>query len=166
MPRRVSRGFQRDTLASIVVRWGGGPIRFFVVALVALASIAVLAASSTAASNVLKVTPGTVNFGTKPVGSSTFKGTTLTNTSDEPIVVTLSLVRSWDDFAGGAVGSTCPGESFTLAPGESCTLVEAFRPSEGFEGLKQDQIWVATATDPESGAILETDEILFLGRAR
>jgi hypothetical protein len=141
-------------------------MRFCVVALVALASIAVLAASSTAASNVLKVTPGTVNFGTKPVGSSTFKGTTLTNTSDEPIVVTLSLVRSWDDFAGGAVGSTCPGESFTLAPGESCTLVEAFRPSEGFEGLKQDQIWVATATDPESGAILETEEILFLGRAR
>jgi hypothetical protein len=141
-------------------------MRFCVVALVALASIAVLAASSTAASNVLKVTPGTVNFGTKPVGSSTFKGTTLTNTSDEPIVVTLGLVRSWDDFAGGAVGSTCPGGSFTLAPGESCTLVEAFRPSEGFEGLKQDQIWVATATDPESGAILETEEILFLGRAR
>ena len=99
-------------------------MRFFVVALVALASIAVLAASSTAATNVLKVKPGTVNFGTKPVGS------------------------------------------FTLAPGESCTLVEAFRPSEGFEGLKQDQIWVATATDPESGAILETEEILFLGRAR
>jgi Cep192 domain 4 len=141
-------------------------MRFFVVALVALASIAVLAASSVAANNVLKVKPGAVNFGTKPVGSSTIKSTTLTNTSDEPIVVTLSLVRSWDDFAGGAVGSTCPGGSFTLAPGESCTLVEAFFPSEDFEGIKQDQIWVATATDPQSGALLETEEIVFFGRGR
>jgi hypothetical protein len=140
-------------------------MRFFVVALVALASVAVLAAGSIAASNVLKVKPGAVNFGTKPVGSSTFKSTTITNTSDETILLTLSLTRSWDDFAGGAVGSTCTG-SDTLAPGESCTLVEKFNPSEGFEGLRQDQIWVATATDPESGAILETEEILFLGRAR
>jgi hypothetical protein len=141
-------------------------MRSFVVALVGLASIGVLAASSTAASNVLKVTPGTVNFGTKPFGSSTFKNTTLTNTNDEPIVVTLSLVRSWDDFAGGAVGSTCPSSPFTLEPGESCTLVEAFIPTELFEGIKQDQIWVATATEPESGALLETEEIVFFGRGR
>lgn len=53
-----------------------------------------------------------------------------------------------------------------LAPGESCTLVEGFSPSETFLGIKQDQIWLATATDPESGTVLTTEEIVFLGRAR
>jgi len=145
-------------------------MRFSVAVLIAVTCIAVLPANSIAADNVLKVSPGTVNFGAKSVGSFTLKSTTITNTSDEAVFLSLSLVRSWDDFSGGRIESTCFGEfSFEpilLAPGESCTLVEAFRPSEGFEGLKQDQIWVATATDPESGAILETEEILFLGRAR
>lgn len=135
--------------------------------IVAVAALTALPASGLAATDVLKVTPGTVNFGAKPVLSSTTKSTTITNTSDEPILLTLNLVRSWDDFAGGLVESTCTlFEPALLAPGESCTLVERFVPHEDFIGIKQDQIWIATAIDPETGAVLDTEEVVFLGRAR
>ena len=140
-------------------------MRFFAVVVLVLALLAVVPAAATAA-DVLKVTPGTVNFGSKPVGSSTVKATTITNTSDEAVSLSLALVRSWDDFAGPA-GGTCAGlEPALLQPGESCTVMERFSPSETFLKIKQDQIWLATATDPQSGAVLETEEIVFLGRAR
>jgi hypothetical protein len=144
-------------------------MRLLGVLLVAIVLFGGVAVSATAADNVLTVTPGTVNFGAKPVGSSTLKSTTITNVSDEPILLTLSLVRSWDDFAGGRTESTCflsSGEPILLAPGESCTLVEAFFSTGDFVGIKQDQIWLATATDPESGAVLETEKIVFFGRTR
>jgi hypothetical protein len=141
-------------------------LRFLAVVVLVLAVLAVVPATATAA-DVLKVTPGTVNFGSKPVGSSTAKATTITNTSDEAISLSLALVRSWDDFAGPAVESTCPGfEPALLQPGESCTLMERFFPSETFLGIKQDQIWLASATDPQSGAVLDREEIVFFGRAR
>jgi hypothetical protein len=141
-------------------------LRFLAVVVLVLAVLAVVPATATAA-DVLKVTPGTVNFGSKPVGSSTAKATTITNTSDEAISLSLALVRSWDDFAGPAVESTCPGfEPVLLQPGESCTLMERFFPSETFLGIKQDQIWLASATDPQSGAVLDREEIVFFGRAR
>jgi hypothetical protein len=142
-------------------------MRLLGVILVALVVSAGIATSATAADNVLTVTPGRVNFGAKPLESFTLKSTTITNTADEPILLTLSLVRSWDDFSGGWISSTCPlFESTLFAPGESCTLVEGFSPSDTFRGLKQDQIWVATAIDPGTGAVLETREIVFLGRGR
>ena len=144
-------------------------MRLLRVLLVTLVACAGIAGSAIAAGNVLKVTPGTVNFGTKPVGSVTLKGTTITNTSEEPVLLTLGLVRSWDDFAGGRVESTCSlalSEPTLLAPGESCTLVEAFFATGDFNGIKQDQIWVATATDPETGAVLETETIVFFARSR
>ena len=124
-------------------------------------------ASGLASGTVQKATPGTVNFGAKPVESSTIKSTTITNTSDEAFLLTLTLVRSWDDFAGGLDVSTCTlFEPALLAPGESCTLVERFVPHADFIGTKQDQIWVATATDPETSEVLDTEEIVFFGRAR
>ena len=144
-------------------------MRLLRVLLVMLVVSAGITGGAIAAGNVLKVTPGTVNLGTKPVGSVTLKGTTITNTSDEPILLTLSLVRSWDDFAGGRVESTCLsplGEPTLLAPGESCTLVEAFFATGDFNGIKQDQIWLATGTDPETGSVLETETIVFFGRSR
>lgn len=143
-------------------------MRLLRVLLVTLVVCAGTATSAIAAGNVLTATPRTVNFGARPLESFTFKSTTITNKSDEPIQLTLSLVRSWDDFSGGWITSTClsPDAPTILAPGESCTLVEGFSPSETFLGIKQDQIWVATATDPATGAALETQEIVFFGRAR
>jgi hypothetical protein len=155
-------------LASLVTK-EVDEMRLLGVLLVALVVSAGAVASATAAQNVLKVKPGTVNFGAKPFLSETVKSTAITNTGYEPILLTLGLVRSWDDFAGGRVESTCSlslSEPTLLAPGESCTLVEAFIPHEDFAGIKQDQIWLATATNPESGTVLETSEIVFFGRGR
>ena len=135
------------------------------VILVALVVSAGTAATATAADRVVSLNPGKVNFGAKPLESFTLKSTTIRNTSDEPILLTLALVSSWDDFSGGWITSTC-FDPTPLAPGESCTLVEGFSPSETFLGIKQDQVWLATATDPESGAVLTMEEIIFLGRAR
>lgn len=142
-------------------------MRLLGILLVALVVSAGATASATAAQDVLKVSPGTVNFGAKPLLSETIKSATITNASSEPILLTLGLARSWDDFAGGRVESTCSlSEPTLLAPGESCTLVEAFIPHEDFAGIKQDQIWLATATDPGTSALLETREMVFLGRGR
>ncbi|HLM92371.1 MAG TPA: hypothetical protein VK273_01015 [Gaiellaceae bacterium] len=145
-------------------------LRCFIIAVavaVALAALAAVPASGLASGNVLQVTPRTVNFGAKPVESSTIKFTTISNTSDEAVLLTLTLVRSWDDFAGGLVESTCTlFEPAVLAPGESCTLVERFVPHDEFIGIKQDQIWVATATDVNTGEVLDTEELVFFGRAR
>jgi hypothetical protein len=82
-------------------------LRLIGVILVALVVSAGTAASATAAGRVLSVKPGSVNFGAKPLESFTLKSTTITNTSDEPILLTLSLIRSWDDFSGGWITSTC-----------------------------------------------------------
>ena len=45
-------------------------------------------------------------------------------------------------------------------------LVEAFFATGDFNGIKQDQIWLATGTDPETGSVLETETIVFFGRSR
>jgi hypothetical protein len=131
---------------------------------------ALMAASSTAAlasTNVLKVKPRTVNFGPTPVGMVTSKSTTLTNTSSNPIDLTINVTKDWDDFSFGfGPGSTCPTfEPTALGPGESCVFVVRFWPSEQFLGLKQDQRFLATATDPLTGDVLDSDTFVFLGRA-
>ena len=69
-------------------------LKTFVAAVLALAVLAAVPANGLASGNVMNVTPGTVNFGAKPVESFTLKTTRITNTSDETILLTLSLVRS------------------------------------------------------------------------
>ena len=101
-------------------------MRFLAVVVLVLALLAAVPAAASAA-NVLKVTPGTVNFGSKPVGSSTVKATTITNASDEAISLSLTLVRSWDDFAGPAGESTCAGFDR-----RSCNPEKAAHSSSGF----------------------------------
>jgi hypothetical protein len=131
---------------------------------------ALMAASSTAAlasTNVLKVKPRTINLGPTPIGMVTSKSTTLTNTSSNTINLTISVTKDWDDFSFGSLpGSTCPTfESAPLGPGESCVFVVRFWPSEQFLGLKQDQRFLATATDPFTGDVLDSDTFIFVGRA-
>jgi hypothetical protein len=45
-------------------------------------------------------------------------------------------------------------------------VLVGFRPSFDFVGLKQDQILLITATDPLTGAVLDSVELFFFGRAR
>ena len=48
---------------------------------------------------------------------------------------------------------------------DSCVFAVRFWPSEQFLGLKQDQRFLATATDPLTGEVLDSDTSVFLGRA-
>jgi len=128
---------------------------------------ALLAASSTAAlaSNVLKVKPKTVNLGLTPVGTVTGGSVTLTNTGSTTINLTINTTKDWDDFAWGFVEGCPTFEPAPLAPGESCVFAVSFHPSETFLGLRQDERFVATATDPLTGEVLDSDTFLFIGRA-
>jgi hypothetical protein len=135
-------------------------------ALLAVASVMALPLSAPADTNVLKVTHA-VNFGTRPVGSFTVKTATVTNTRSQPIDLDIDIVRDWDDFSTGLTGTTCSFfEPQLLSSGESCVLLVGFRPSEDFTGLKQDQILLVTATDPSTGAVLDSVRLTFFGRAR
>ena len=136
---------------------------FLVVVLVAI----VAAQPASAAENTLKVRPRTVNFGPTPIGDTPMRSATVTNTSSGTINLTIGATKDWDDFGYGFLpGSTCPTfEPTALAPGESCVFVVRFWPSETFLRLRQDEIFVATATDPATGATLDADRFVFYGRA-
>jgi hypothetical protein len=140
--------------------------RIAAVVLVAVVTVVALPVSAPAATKVLRVTPRTANFGSKPVGSESLKSVTVTNSSSETIILDIDLIKEWDDFNTGVAGTTCTGSDQPLAPGESCEVVVRFNPSEGFEGLKQDQILRATATDPLTGEVLGSVHIVFVGMAR
>jgi hypothetical protein len=124
--------------------------------------------SAAASASVLKVAPPHISFGTKPVGSFTLKGTTITNTGDTTVNLLVTASRLPDNFSFGLLpGSTCPVlEPAPLAPGASCDAVMGFRPSEFFAGQRQRAVLLATATDPESGAVVGTAEVVFTGRGK
>ena len=130
-----------------------------------LGAVAVGTASS-ATQGVLHVSPQTVNFGTKPVGSSTFKGATIKNTSSSTVNLIVTVAREPDDFALVTL-TTCPvfGPA-PLAPGESCDAVMRFSPSEFFAGQDQLAQLQVQAADPTTGAVLETVLIGFTGRGK
>ena len=134
------------------------------------ATVLLVAASgvASAAPSVLRATPSTVRFGTRPVGSITLKSTRLTNRGDATINLLVTVAALPDDFSFGLLpGSNCPVFApEPLAPGESCDAVVQFRPTEFFAGEEQTATLVATATDPTSGAQLASISIDFTGTGR
>jgi hypothetical protein len=142
--------------------------RTLVVALVAVSVVVGLPGQAPASTGVLTTKPETVRFGTKPVGSYTLKSATVTNTASQTVNLLVTVVREWDDFQFGLLpGETCPVlEPQPLAPGERCDVVVAFRPTEFFAGVKQDEVLLATATDPVTGEVLDSVQIVFLGKGR
>jgi hypothetical protein len=132
-----------------------------------LFAVAAVGGASSATQSVLHVNPQTVNFGTKPVGSSTFKGATIKNTSSGTVNLIVTIAREPDDFGFVVPPTTCPAfERAPLAPGESCDAVMRFSPSELFAGQDQLAQLQAQATDPTTGAVLETVLIDFTGRGK
>jgi hypothetical protein len=127
---------------------------------------ALVAPMALAAPRLLGVSPKQVNFGTQPVGSLTFEGVTVTNTSSSSLLVLVDAVVLPDDFNfGNLAGSTCIAlEGQVLAPGESCVAVVAFQPSEFFAGRWQTATLLATARDPASGALLQSVTVRVRGR--
>src|SRR5919108_2288820 len=69
--------------------------------LIVLAALAMPAATATAASP-LSISPQRVNFGTKPVGTTTFKTIKVMNTSGESLLVAMTGGLP-DDFGWGPV---------------------------------------------------------------
>jgi hypothetical protein len=126
-----------------------------------------LGIAASAATGVLVVKPPNVNFGTKPVGTFTVKGATVTNTGSETVNVLVTIEREPDDFSFGLLpGQTCPVfEPAPLAPGESCVVVMGFRPSEFFAGHRQVATLRVTATEP-AGGVVDSALIDFVGRGR
>lgn len=124
--------------------------------------------ASTASADVgsaLKASPKRVNFGTKAVGTFTVKGATITNTGGSAVLVQTSAVRMPDQFSWGLLpGQTCPIFSpELLAPGDSCDIVTGFRPEEFFAGLEDTAVLQVTATDPTTGATVDTVLVEFRG---
>ena len=142
--------------------------RSLLAVVLALATVVAVPLGATAGTRVLGVTPRTVHFGAKPVGSVMSKNVTVTNTSSETISLTIDVIKDWDDFETGVLGTTCTFSEQLLAPGESCVVVVKFTPETagGFEGVKQDQTLLATAKDPATGELLDSVEIRFIGMAR
>lgn len=127
---------------------------------------ALVAPSALAAPRLLQVSPKQVNFGTQPVGSLTFAGVTVTNTSSMSLLVLVEAVELPDDFNfGNLAGSTCVAlEGQVLAPGESCVAVVGFQPSEFFAGRWQTATLVVTARDPTSNALLQSTTVRVRGK--
>lgn len=127
---------------------------------------ALVAPSALAAPRLLQVSPKQVNFGTQPVGSLTFAGVTVTNTSSMSLLVLVEAVELPDDFNfGNLAGSTCVAlEGQVLAPGESCVAVVGFQPSEFFAGRWQTATLVVTARDPSSNALLQSATVRVRGK--
>ena len=137
-----------------------------------LVSLAALLAPSSAiaAPWLLSVSPQRVNFGTKAVGTTTFKTITITNTSTSSLQVSVTGGLP-DDFGWGPVNleeDLCVfsgGE--LLAPGETCRIFVRFSPTEFFvQFARQTGALEVTASDPATGAILETTVLTITGTGR
>jgi len=122
------------------------------------------AAAAHAGTGVLKASPKKIAFGDRPVGTETFRATTIVNRSrtDIQLLVTSNLP---DDFGFGLMpGSTCPALTpATLHPGESCDAVVRYSPTEFFAGSEQRGSLTATATD-EGGTVVEELIVAVTGR--
>jgi hypothetical protein len=122
-------------------------------------------AATADATTVLRASPKRVNFGTKAVGTFTVKGSTITNTGASDLLVQTSAVRMPDQFSWGLLpGQTCPIFSPEVLPaGSSCDIVAAFRPEDFFVGLEDLAVLHVTATDPATGATVDTVAVEFRG---
>ena len=125
----------------------------------------VASAAPADAMSVFRASPKRVNFGTKAVGTFTVKGSTITNTGSSDVLVQTSAVRMPDQFSWGLLpGQTCPIFSpEILRAGSSCDIVAGFRPEDFFVGLQDLAVLQVTATDPSTGATVDTVVVEFQG---
>jgi hypothetical protein len=140
--------------------------------IVLLVTLATLLASSSAiaAASLLSVSPQRVNFGTKAVGTTTFKTITITNTSTTSLQVSVTGGLP-DDFGWGPLNVEEDQCAFSggelLAPGETCQIFVRFSPSEFFVQFgRQTGTLQVTASDPATGEILETTALTITGTGR
>jgi hypothetical protein len=111
----------------------------------------------------LDVSPNRVRFGEQLFGSFTKKTVTLANRSSQTLHVSID---AWtpDDISPGQPESTCPLSHTlnVLAPGDSCTHVVGFHPSEVFQGRQTGQLNIRVFA--ESGEVLEVHQVKITGQ--
>jgi hypothetical protein len=136
--------------------------------------LAVLAAflapsSAVAAPSLLSVSPQRVNFGTKTVGTTTFKTITVTNTSSSNLLVSITGSLP-DDFGWGGVTQEdlCVfSGGDVLAPRDTCQAFVRFSPTEFFVQFgRQMGTLRVDASDPSTLAVLETTLVTVTGTGR
>lgn len=128
-----------------------------------------LAAPAAAASAPARVSPQKVNFGTRAVGTTTFKTVSVTNASAADVLVAMTGGLP-DDYGWGPVDIEQDLCIFSggdvLAPGESCNAFVRFSPSEFFAGWRQEGTLQVTVSDPTTLAVLQTTEVSITGTGR
>jgi len=138
----------------------------FLSIIIGIGVLAPMPPAALAATRLVRVSPKHINFGTQPVGTLTFAELAVTNASATSLLVLVDAVELPDDFNfGNLAGSTCIAlEGQVLTPGESCIAVVAFQPSEFFAGRRQTATLLVTASDPSSGARLDSVTVKVTGR--
>src|SRR5215213_8509506 len=146
---------------------GAFPMRSVVLLLTLAALLA--PSSAIAAPSLLTVSPNRLNFGTKAVGTTTFKTVTVTNTSSQNLLVEMTGGLP-DDFGWGPVDIEEDQCVFSggevLAPGETCEAFVRFSPTEFFAGRRQTGTLQVTASDPDTLAVLATTVVTITGTGR
>jgi hypothetical protein len=120
----------------------------------------VVTATPVPPTDVLDVSPSSVSFGDQPFETFETRSFAVTNIWSHSIVLT-SDAGLPDDFSH-LIDSTCGLGDRTLAPGESCTHVVGFRPTEFFAGLETATV-VLTARDQATGTLLVTGTVEITG---
>jgi len=128
-----------------------------------------LPAAAAAATSLVSISPQRVNFGTKAVGTTTFKTVTVRNTSEADLLVHVGGGLP-DDFGWGGVPSDSPcvfSPGAVLAPGDSCEVFVRFSPTEFFVQFgRQTGTLEVTVSDPSTLAVLETTLVTITGSGR
>jgi hypothetical protein len=111
----------------------------------------------------LDVSPSRVRFGQQPFGSFTKKTLRLKNRSSETLHVSIDSSAP-DDISPGQPESTCPLSHTlnVLSPGQSCTHVVGFQPSEFFQDRQTAQLNIRVYS--EGGEVVETHQVKITGR--
>jgi hypothetical protein len=142
------------------------PLKWFVLAIVMLATLAPAAAARTSA---IKVAPKGIAFGTRAItGTDYYDGVKITNTSGRTLRVIVEAGLP-DDFGFGLMpGSTCPvfDSDPLMAPKASCRAVVRFTPTAGFAGWHATGTMIIRATDPVTGALVAYVEVPVSGTGR
>ena len=137
------------------------------VLLITLAALMIPTAA--AAATLLSVNPKRLNFGTKAVGTTTFKTVTVANTSTQSLLVEMTGGLP-DDFGWGPVDIDQDRCVFSggeiLAPGETCAAFVRFSPTDFFAGSRQVGALQVTARDSDTLAVLETTVVTITGTGR
>src|SRR5919197_2533223 len=129
-------------------------------------SFLVLAPAAPATKSALDITPQQLKFGAQPFGSTTRLTLTITNTSSQPLFVSVEEISVPDTFSPGQTGSTCVlFEATPLEPGESCShIVDFFAdPSPTFAGRQTGALGVSARN--EQGVLVDSQIVKMSGTA-